>query len=80
MPGILRALVPAGIFFEIVFPGKFNLFCLAAYMAMGLIFLGVPEHSFSSMPAAVMALVLVGAGLYIFSVVLLCMAKKALPE
>lgn len=66
---VLWTLVLAGIFFEIVFPDKFNLFSLLAYLVMGLIFLFVPQHFFSSMPGGVMALVLAGVALYIFGVV-----------
>ena len=58
-----------GIFFEIVFPDKFNLFSLLAYLVMGLIFVFVPQHLFSSMPIGVMALVLTGVALYLSGVV-----------
>ena len=39
---ILWALVLAGIFFEILFPGKFNIISVIFYLIMGLIFVFVP--------------------------------------
>ena len=43
---ILWTLVLAGIFFEILFPGKFNIISVIFYLIMGLIFVFVPYHFF----------------------------------
>ncbi|MEP6846292.1 MAG: hemolysin III family protein [Panacibacter sp.] len=66
---ILWSLVLAGIFFEIFFPGKFNIFPVIVYLIMGLIFIFVPHHFFSSMPEGIMLLVLTGVALYFFGVI-----------
>jgi hemolysin III len=66
---ILWTLVLAGIFFEIFFPNKFNIFSVIAYLIMGLIFIFVPNHFFSSMPMGVILLVLTGVSLYCFGVI-----------
>ena len=66
---VLWGLVVVGIFFELFFPGKFNLISVLFYLVMGLIFVFVPNHFFSSMPTQVMALVLCGVGLYCFGVI-----------
>lgn len=65
---ILWSLVLAGIFFEIFFPDKYNIFSLVSYLLMGLIFIFVPHHFFASMPYGVAALVLIGVALYISGV------------
>jgi hemolysin III len=66
---ILWTLVVAGILFEIFFPDKFNTFSVVFYLIMGLIFIFVPNHFFSSMPHAVVALVLAGVLLYCIGVI-----------
>lgn len=65
---ILWSLVLAGIFFEVFFPDKYNIFSLISYLLMGLIFVFVPHHFFASMPRGVMALVITGVVLYISGV------------
>lgn len=66
---ILWTLVLGGIFFEIFFPGKFNIMSVIFYLIMGLIFVFVPGHFFSSMPAGIMLLVLCGVAMYCFGVI-----------
>jgi len=66
---ILWALVIAGIFFEVFFPDKFNLFSVVFYLIMGLIFVFVPNHFFSSMPTGIIILVLTGVVLYCLGVI-----------
>ena len=66
---ILWSLVVAGIFFEIFFPGRYNIFSVVSYLIMGLMFLFVPDQFFAAMPAGIMWLVLCGAGLYVFGVI-----------
>ena len=66
---ILWATVLAGIFFEIRYPDKFNIFSVGFYLLMGLIFLFVPNHFFAAMPTGIMILVLAGISLYIFGVI-----------
>ena len=66
---VLWSLVLAGIFFELLLPDKFNVFSVVFYLLMGLIFLFVPQHFFSSMPVEIIALVLTGVALYFFGVI-----------
>lgn len=66
---VLWALVLAGIFFEIFFPGKFNIISVVFYLIMGLIFLFVPQHFFAHMPVEIILLVLCGVVLYAFGVI-----------
>ncbi len=66
---VLWSFVLAGIFFEILLPDKFNLVSVLFYLVMGLIFVFVPHHFFSSMPRGIMWLVLIGVALYFFGVI-----------
>lgn len=66
---VLWSFVLAGIFFEILLPDKFNLVSVLFYLFMGLIFVFVPHHFFSSMPQGIMWLVLSGVALYFFGVI-----------
>lgn len=66
---VLWSLVLAGIFFEVFFPGKFNIYSVIFYLVMGLIFVFVPQHFFASMPPVVILLVLTGVALYCFGVI-----------
>src|SRR3954465_7431453 len=61
---ILWTLTLGGIFFEIFLTDRFNIFSVFVYLIMGLIFVFVPEHFFSSMPQGIMLLVLGGCALY----------------
>jgi len=74
---ILWALVLAGIFFEILFPGKFNIISVIFYLIMGLIFVFVPYHFFSSMPTGIILLILCGVAMYCFGVIFYVWQKWA---
>lgn len=63
---ILWTLTTVGTFFEIFFPNKFNLFSTIFYLVMGWICVFVWGHFFSSMPPAIMYLII--AGMLIYSV------------
>lgn len=66
---ILWALVIAGIFFEVLFPGKFNIMSVIFYLIMGLIFVFVPYHFFASMPSPIILLILAGVAMYCLGVI-----------
>lgn len=66
---VLWSIVVAGIFFEIFFPDKFNIYSVGFYLVMGLIFLFAPNHFFGSMPIGITLLILSGVALYIFGVI-----------
>ena len=66
---ILWSLVLAGIFFELFFPGKFDHFSVGCYLGMGLLFLTVPRHFFSTMPGQIIGLILSGVALYSLGIV-----------
>lgn len=74
---ILWGLVLTGIIFELFFPNRFNVFSVAAYLIMGLIFLFVPRHFFSSLPPSVTALIIAGVACYCTGVIFYLWQKWA---
>jgi hemolysin III len=66
---ILWFLVICGILIESFLPKRSSIFSVIFYLAMGLIFLFVPEHFFASMPPDVIILILGGVILYCFGVI-----------
>lgn len=66
---ILWGLVLIGILFEVFFPDRFNIFSVASYLVMGMIFLFVPHHFFSALPPSVTVLVLAGVLCYCIGII-----------
>jgi hemolysin III len=66
---ILWFMVFCGVLIETFLSKRSNIFSVVFYLTMGLIFLFVPGHFFSSMPPEIIILVLAGVILYCFGVI-----------
>ena len=61
---ILWGLTAAGVFFKILFTGRFEIISTIIYLAMGWIMVAGGRKFFDQLPSPVLTLVFIGAGLY----------------
>jgi hemolysin III len=65
---VLWGLTAAGIFFKILFTGRFEVVSTMIYLAMGLIMIVGGHRFFDQLPVPVLIFVVIGGGLYVIGV------------